>query len=440
MNRKKTGWAAGKKVVFVFLACCLFAFTGCRHNADEEGTLPPGSFWAQRMTDDKWYPVAVGDPLAVTEYCEVYVAKDQQTRWKDKAQSVANEVANEFESKVYNLIVGNFGGPSDVDKNGKITILLLDIIDGYSPSAGGSYIAGYFHPYHSLSGPAYPRSNNADMIFMDTNPGDPGTQDFNMTLAHEFQHLVNFNRTYIEGGQNEFDTWINEGLSSAAEYLYLGGHVKDKITHYKDDREEDIRRGVNFVTWTPSYAKDAYSSYATVYLFFQWLRIHAGTGVYKQIFKNPNMDAMAIPDAVRDALGNGWPEILQNWFEANYRCDSSGIYGYKGDSDIGKLSPKSPQISGGATAYKLSPGEGIYMATTQPAPSNTRDIAYKKLDPHLLVLNTNVNEEGKRVDAAIPAAAYAPEPHAASGVTEKALAPSLPEKPRPIDRLFRLPK
>ena len=59
------------------------------------------------------------------------------------------------------------------------------------------------------------------MLYMDCNPGNPAATTFNLTMAHELQHLVNFNqKVFVQGSPAGQDTWINEGLSNAAEYVY----------------------------------------------------------------------------------------------------------------------------------------------------------------------------------------------------------------------------
>ena len=63
---------------------------------------------------------------------------------------------------------------------------------------------------------------------------------------------------------SEQDTWINEGLSSAAEYVYKGSHITDKINYYNADPNTYIAQGLNFLTWL-----NYYENYSTVYLFFQ---------------------------------------------------------------------------------------------------------------------------------------------------------------------------
>jgi hypothetical protein len=440
-----------KNLCKFFLALVLAGLClGCRQTSgDSQDDLPPGSFWAQRLTDNSFY-IVQADLMASGAYCEVYVAKDQQN---EAVLSKVQAIANEFDG-IFGMVSSQFGPPSDVDGNGKILILLLKIGDYTS---GSSYTAGYFQPLHSLSGPYYPNSNQKDMIFMHSSyPSEPGDDDFNMTLAHEFQHLVNFNQTYILGGLRQFDVWINEGLSSAAEYLYQKSktpgtpHITGKIGYYKTDPYNDIRNGVNFVKWTPSYAADPYSSYATVYLFFQWLRIQTDPdltpfNVYQTIFTSPFMDYSAIPHAVGTylSLGNGWPEILQNWFKANALCASSGIHGYNNEI-TGLQDAWYPNTAGGNR--NLYPGEGVYVAKSE-VEGHTNDTAgnlrYMVIDSERgVIVNINGDEDGGPVPVTLAGMAQEKMAGASATGAKSLSAPPfpLPEKPRPIDRVFRLPE
>jgi hypothetical protein len=288
------------------------------------------------------------------------------------------------------------------------------------------------------------------MIFMDTNPGIPGDDTFNITLAHEFQHLVNFNQTYILNGRKQFDTWINEGLSASAEYLYKkekhpsNPHIEDKIAYYKNDDDGDIGRGVNFVTWTPSHAHDPYSSYATVYLFFQWLRIHAGNTVYGDIFTSPYMDYRAISDATTAAaLGTGWPEILANWFTANALCKPSGLHGYEGDiTGLNSNLYKKIALSG---THDLYPGEGVYTSKSNIPPGGTAGgkLLYREIDAtYGMVINTDGNTRNPSPEHVTLAGIVhdTQEPvSAAAGAKSLSAAPAALSAPRPVDRVFRLP-
>jgi hypothetical protein len=78
------------------------------------------------------------------------------------------------------------------------------------------------------------------------------------------------------------DTWINEGLSTAAEYVYAGDPA-GRVRYYNDDPLGTIQIGNNFFYWGGIWDSDILADYTTAYLFFQWLRMHSsnGIGIYK---------------------------------------------------------------------------------------------------------------------------------------------------------------
>lgn len=404
MKNKLTKAAFRGERLLVPLACLAIVILSlaCPTSGDNSGIDGLGSneswagkkqknFWADNLKNKTSYQIKAR-LLAENSRCQVWAEDGGKTRER-VTTNIAAKLAAEFENNIYSLVISNFGPPSDVDGNGKIIILLLDIQDGYTPDVNPSYVGGYFSGAHCLSGPAYPASNKADMVFVDTWPATPGDENSNLTLAHEFQHLVNFNHHYIEaasGAQRWAVTWLDEGLACATEYLYLTQkrgtptHNIQRVEYYKNDPYEDIRNGINFVTWGPNYIVDPYSNYSAAYLFFQWLRIQAGEEVYKKIAGSAHNDYQAVQAAVWDlkstALGNSWADMLQNWFIANAFCASTGMYGYKGDSVIGTLQ-KYPEwypanINSSAT-ISLASGEGIYVKPTTTyipggAPANIR--------------------------------------------------------------------
>jgi hypothetical protein len=460
----------------LFLAAVFgfFILASCSLPADRSKDNTAGDwdreFWAVTAKPNErpnFYTVGA-NLLAQTPHCEVYAAGDEKTQSRVSA-AAAQRIAYEFEDAIYSFVTAYFEEMSDVDDNGKITILLLDIQDGYREGRGDSYTAGFFSGYHCLSGPGYPNSNRADMLFMDTWPLEPESEDFYLTLAHEMQHLTNFNHHYIKavGGQGEQDIWINEGLSSAAEYLYLTRknndaptHVVKKIEYYKEDPLGDIHRGVNFITWAPSYAQDVYASYSTVYLFFQWLRIQAGSDlVFSAIAQQGAKDEGAIGDGLQDGgfLSNFGGDLLMDWFAANAYCRSSSLYGYKGDPVIGVLQPPGWRRGVSPNPYPLHPGEGLYLPLAAPfTPASippyvvymgldsTRDPpAYYEDDPFsgcdtLIVLNTNTQASvnaNPGVDELSPLPAAVPSPLSASAILPRA-ASAYRGPPRPVDRVF----
>lgn len=108
-----------------------------------------------------------------------------------------------------------FGDLPDVDNDGILDILLLDIEDGFEST--GSYVAGFFDPVDLTD---HEFSNQRDLIYVDLYPTFYYKSKINLeggvsTLAHEMQHLIHAG---YETTPRQY-TFINEGLSEFAEVL-----------------------------------------------------------------------------------------------------------------------------------------------------------------------------------------------------------------------------
>jgi hypothetical protein len=287
-------------------------------------------------------------------------------------------VANEFDTKIYSVITGAFGIPSDMDNNRRVIILLLNIQEDQLP--GGAYTAGYFNSNDLFF---YNYSNRGEMLYI--NYKNLESNNLYPTMAHELQHLINRSNHLNQ----EMDLWIDEGLASAAEYLY-GGQQNDRIACFNDDTQETIQKGNNFFIWNGYWEgklsekppeTDVLANYATAYLFFQWLRIHADndSGIYKDIIKSPYTDYRAVTKAAwenipdfRDIVNNNaedwenedwanraWADLLGAWYAANRLKAGSGIYGYEDEINL-SFTWSWP----GSHSVSLYPGEGVYSQIT----------------------------------------------------------------------------
>jgi len=358
-------------LLLLVAAGMLFAFTACDSSGgdDDEEDDFDRDFWAQTYSRS-WYTVR-SDLLATGTYCKVYA---QQTAYITTAQ--AERVAAEFDDNIFNQITTNFGEHGDVDEDGKVTLLLLDIEDGYDPDVGGGYVAGYFDSTHMIDKDYILKSNECDMIFIDVNPVDVESEEFYTTIAHEFQHLINYSRTYMVDGREQ-DLWINEGLSSGAEYVYSGAVSQERVNWFNttvsyQNGGPAIVYGNNFFVWYGyweyNYPNTVLDNYATVNLFFQWLRIHASndTAIYKEILDSAYRDYQAVTTAAASEIASmygDWPLLLETWYLANFRCQDSGYYGYKGLIDT------APIFFSNSDDYEweFSPGEGIISALSATA-------------------------------------------------------------------------
>jgi hypothetical protein len=382
----------GEGGVILMLAALVFA--ACDTPLDDEdeddtdyGTiLDTQTFWAQDTTDGSYYELTA-DLRAEGKYCKVWVEQGQESRVKFKT---ARGIASEYDNNIYRKMIDAFSigkiklsetltlnntmefadwlADGD-DRDGKLNILLLDIRDG--ASGQGAYVAGYFTPVNFFDDdfPDIYRSNEMDMIYLDTDPAVPGSGESYQTLAHEMQHLMNFVTSFVVRADEKnlylMDTWIDEGLSSAAEYIYKGSHVQERYEWYNKDPMGTIALGNNFFVWGNGQDDSILDDYATVYLFFQWLRIQASgsTAIYKEIIGSEYSNYMAVAKAAvkKISWASSWSYLLETWLKANYANDSYGRYGYRYEARLRTV--KANTAPAGTTSIQLLPGEGVYSIT-----------------------------------------------------------------------------
>jgi hypothetical protein len=221
------------------------------------------------------------------------------------------------------------------------------------------------------------------------------------------------------------DTWINEGLSTAAEYIY-GGDPCNRVIYYNNDSEKSIRRGNNFFVWEGGTGgTDSLADYATAYLFFQWIRLHAATGqgIYKEIIANAVLgytDYRAVSKAAKKFMpdlglhgDNDWETLIRSWYLANFLNQSTGVYGYKG-----QIPSITPWDFSGTNTTTLFPGENIvrtlsgsytpsgeigahikYMGVSSSGASDT-DSPYT--GEVLLTFNANTSIDGPQETVVLP--------------------------------------
>ena len=277
----------------------------------------------------------------------VYVERGQELR---VTPQIIARTLDTFATDIYPLVTSAFGPDADLDKNGKVILLFLDIQDSYTRDKP-AYTAGYFDPRdleHRLN------SNLGEILYMDTNPGLANIDSLYSTLAHEFQHLVNYYKWNLHNrptsGSPHIETWLNEGLSLAAEELYQNKLLKNRVNYYYV--APHIALGNNFLHWdTHGPADDdadPAADYASVYLFFHYLRAHSGNAqIYSDIFTSPHRDYEAITTQIMTSESDNlaslrgsssqetWKNLLAHWFAATVVQAPEGLLGFERFASIG---------------------------------------------------------------------------------------------------------
>jgi hypothetical protein len=358
------------------------------------------SFWSTDLVDDSWYQVEAV-PLYEGTHCIVYA---DIHAFLTIEESWGQTIAGEYDKPtngIYDKITGVFTNTIKYEagnKDNKVIFLLLDIQDGYAGSGG--YVAGYFHSLHMYHPSTYLNSNRTAMLFMDIDPGlsDPNpanskSRTFYSTMAHEFQHLINWSIRYNQYGtdidNHLTETWLDEGLSTAAEYVY-GGEDASRINYFNTDPNKTIIDGNNFFYWNiygNTWDNDVLADYSTAYLFFRWLGIQSASGntVFTDIINSANGNFQAVtgaaaaiatgidPGASTDA-GKQWAALLGGWMRANMTGSAAGYFGYK---EQVTPAPRAKYYTGTKNSeFAFFPGEGVFSLGDKGGMTDSGNIKY----------------------------------------------------------------
>lgn len=230
-----------------------------------------------------------------TENLIVYVEKGESYN-----SSSLDLVCEEFE-KNYNKEKSIYGNHTDVDNNGKIIILFLDL----NPESGNSSILnGYFNPADLING----QGNNADMLYMDLGGLNNSPYYMSGTILHELQHLINYNVNVLGNGR-EMDVWLNEALSESTSVLF------NKTTVNSRNREFNSINYYCFYTW--DLPINVFANYPSASVFMNWLYIRSGYSeeIFKNIASSKSASSYYRVLSTVSAISSSWDSLLLQWID-----------------------------------------------------------------------------------------------------------------------------
>ncbi|MEW6193937.1 MAG: FlgD immunoglobulin-like domain containing protein [Bacteroidota bacterium] len=247
-------------------------------------------------------------------------------------QTSVDKVGEAFDSKtpanaskgIYQTNVETFGAPPNVDGDSKIIILILDIKDDYA-GPGSGYVAGYFS---STDQTQSSNSNKAEIYYLDgvqsnlTTAG--GLETAMATTAHEFQHMIHFN--YIVNDETFYDECWSLSAEIVNGYeLYSPGLYAGEPNQWLYRWRDDLSEGLNDYSRAARFGLYLYEQFgAQIFKKYLDLKIKGGSGL------NSSLTALGFTRQL--------PDILPDWFIANYLNDKSV------DSKWGYDYPDLPQM------------------------------------------------------------------------------------------------
>lgn len=272
---------------------------------------------------------------AIGTYCYIWVINDYYTSGSASGSKVDSTIAAKFANKfdeIYPIIRNVFGDESDYlvnydtsitsydaslamssysDTGTKVNIVIYDIGDDYSKSnqcgvVGYFYSKDYVYPSSSVSSDSIiSKSNKGKYFYVDSAYAVKYFDTTISTLAHEFQHMINFNQKEISHTLSP-STNYNEMLSMICEDM-----MQEKLGIGDDDSPKARLQGFNtyyFLSGLTEYNESyAAVSYATSYALGAWLcRQYGGAALAQAMSKNDSVDNDSIVAAVNSVNGTSY--------------------------------------------------------------------------------------------------------------------------------------
>ncbi len=340
-----------------------------------------------------------------------------------------------FDQTLYPIDTTAFGGPSDIDGNGHVIMLMSPVVNADTPAAtciSQGFVAGFFDSgdFDATTGPGADPNSNGGEIFYSIVPDTSGQYscahgvgevgvDVPGTFLHELQHLINYSQHVVVSGGLPSDSWLDEGMSIVAEELGSLYYEKkcpppqcrSNPSQLFPDSSQGFVQDFLYDSYEYAYLPDTatitlstddeggFSWRGGAWLFARWFGDQMGPGAYKLLERGPS-DSFA---DVQQVSGQPFTSLFANFGLALYADSLPGLprntapavnrfvsrnvkqlwarlYATSGPSaDIPLAEPVVLYpIVADTTAYVLLPGTMTFFRLDTPASSPTVTIQFSQ--------------------------------------------------------------
>jgi len=272
-------------------------------------------------------------------------------------------IAAEFDDVIFKTDTAWFGAPTDINKDGRITILYTPEVNKFTKKGSGTYIGGFFWGGDLFTKADYqaanltcPQTNEQELFYLlAADPqgtfGDARSTTFvrqatRGTIAHEFQHMINQGiRQYIDSEDPYEVDWLNEGLAHFAEEAVgraargfgdfqslSAADVRANPEDYTAYFQQNLARFASYLT-RPDTTSPISSTADTelpprgaAWALLRYTADQFAPGNAKQFFRRLVAGPTASVTNLVQRAGVPFDQILSGWMIANY-ADNLGITG-----------------------------------------------------------------------------------------------------------------
>lgn len=238
--------------------------------------------------------------------------------------------ADRFDRVIHPGVTGAFGDTSDLDDNQRIVILFSPRVNALTPRGASGFVGGFFFGVDLL--PERAGSNAAEIffalvpdpsgIFSDARSRQAVMEVTPAVLAHEFQHMVNFNERVLELESEGVEAiWLSEGMAQyaeevvALEYDAVGDAASAAL--FRSGTRARVRRylqGTDTVSLIISTGQGSLSERGAGFLFVTYLEDQIGGDLLRRLTRTTRTGV----GNVEAEVGRDWADVLADWWSAVY--------------------------------------------------------------------------------------------------------------------------
>ncbi|MGA2384730.1 MAG: hypothetical protein ABSG61_14995 [Gemmatimonadales bacterium] len=259
-----------------------------------------------------------------------------------------------FDQTLFPIDTTAFGAPTDIDGNGHVIVLMSNVVNADTPASvctTQGYVAGFFNEEDFTPASVDPNSNQGEIFY--TILPDPAGQlscahsladlesSVPPTFLHELQHLINFAQHVVVNGGQPLSSWLDEGMSIAAEELGSihyeqqcpGTACRTNPTQLFPDSSQPFVQDFLYDSYQYALLPDTasillendadqgFSWRGGAWLLVRWLADQKGSGVLRQLEQGPD-DGVA---ALAQAMGEPFPQLFADFGLALYTDSLPGL-------------------------------------------------------------------------------------------------------------------
>ena len=232
-----------------------------------------------------------------------YIDNDWWQNLDKKTQSEVEKALysldEEFKNKIYPILTSTYGTEwkPGIDKESRITILIHPIV---------KEAAGYFNNGDEYPKSQNPKSNEREMVYLNADYiTNPLAKSF---LAHEFVHLITFNRKEKIYGAEE-EVWLNEARAEYAPTLlgydseYEGSNLEKRVKIFLENPSDSLTE------WLGEEV-----DYGGLNLFTQYLVEQYGIEILADSLKSKEIGIKSLNEALEKNYFNiDFSQIFTDW-------------------------------------------------------------------------------------------------------------------------------